>query len=141
MFDLKEHIAKTFPCTEEFVDCCGVARTFTLSVRTLPYSFVVEAREVTGSWCGYCFEVVSEGDPFTGLGRLRAKIRKALSQRYLTTDRGEVSLTHDTLAGWISNDGLVIDGAFLPWDELKRLLTIHEGFPIRIQLSDTSERE
>jgi hypothetical protein len=135
MSDLTEHIAKSFPHTEDFIDCCGQTRTFIITVRALPYSFVVEAEEVTESLYGYRFSVVSESDPFIGQGKLRRKIRRAISRRFLVHRCGEVCIANGELEGTVSNDGLVVDGQLLSWEELKRELCVHEGFPIRIQLS------
>jgi hypothetical protein len=121
--------------SEDFVDCCGEPHRFIITVRDLGYSFVVEAQEQSDHRLGYRFKVISESDPFQGLGQLRKTIRKALSKRFINREQGgALALSHDELEGRISNDGLVVDGQLLTWLELQEQLCIHEGFEISIKI-------
>jgi hypothetical protein len=134
MYNLQEHLAESFPFTEKYIDCTGTERTFHLSVRSLPVGFVVEANEVTDAEYGYEFSEYAEADPYHSLGKLRGKIRKGISQRFLVQRQGETQLAHDELVGVISHLGLVVDGSLVPWADLQRMLTTCEGFPIKIQI-------
>lgn len=136
MYNLEEHIATSFPMQEKYTDCAGIDHLFEISVRSLPVGYVVEARELSDGPYGYEFTQSAEVHPFDALGTIRKRIRRALSQRFLTYSRGEVSMATDLLAGTISNLGLVVDGKLVPWSDLQRMLSTCEGFPIAIQIGD-----
>lgn len=130
-----------FPIAEDFIDSAGKPRQFQISL----YKMVggdcrVEAIEVAAK-DGYRFDVYSPitSDPAIGsaLGKLRGKIRKLLSTRYLRIDgTGTKSLTHDELRGQISSGGIVVDGSLLRFDDLASILQTHEGFQIRIHIGE-----
>jgi len=139
-FNLQEHLAACFPMREKYTDCTGTEVSFVISVRSLPVGFIVEANEISDSGLvydyGYEFSQAAEVDPFKALGILRRKIRKALSRRFLVEEDGKVQMAADELDGVISDRGLVIDGDLVPWDEIQRMLTTCEGFPIKIVIGD-----
>ena len=119
---------------EKYTDCRGAERLFEISVRALPIGFVVEARELSDSAYGYEFSQRAETDPFEALGAVRRKIRKGLSRRFLAQEQGEAVMATDDLEGVISHLGLVVDGVLVPWNDLQRMLTTCEGFPIKIEI-------
>ncbi len=134
MYNLQEHLAEAFPRSEKYIDCTGTERIFHFSIRALPMGFVVEANEVTQAEYGYEFSEYAESDPFHALGNLRREIRKGISQRFLVQAQGELQMAHDELVGVISHLGLVVDGSLVPWEDLQRMLTTCEGFPIKIEI-------
>jgi hypothetical protein len=137
-------MARNFPRDEEFVDHSGNRRRFHISLYRRPEKdFFIEARELSRDE-GYYFKVYSEAysAPALGsaLGRLRKKIKKELATRYLYVDsQGRQDVTHNAIRGRISDDGLIVDGVLLPFAELERILTTHEGFMIHITINDPSE--
>jgi len=140
MRDVDAMLEKSFPKHEKYVDCSGRTRTFKLYVdRVLTRGYLLVAREVTDAEYCYEFRVFAEADPFGGFGRLRAKIRRGLSRKYLIRNGDRVSLSHDELSGTISSRGIVVDGQLLPWDEFRDLLLTHEGFYVALHISEGDE--
>jgi hypothetical protein len=142
--DHMEEMLRTFPLEEEFTDFSGSPRRFRISIRK-PTSedFHLEARDMTPNE-GYCFEVYSAvySAPALGasLGKLRHKIRKGISTRYLLFDAaGNSKLTHDEIRGRIFGDGVVVDGVALHFRDLERILATHEGFEISVKISSSAE--
>lgn len=132
-------LEKSFPFEEQFHDFSGQRRSFRISLRSRPTGdFFLEAKEVSKRE-GYRFEVYSAAysEPAVGdaLGVLRRKIRRTLSTRYLQLDaEGKKQLTHDELEGRITYGGLVVDGEMLTFEELRTILTVYEGFEIRMNI-------
>ena len=141
MNEIEAQVRKSFPRQEEYIDCSGQKRVFELDLgQVLSPGFLLSAREITESEYGYEFSVFAEADPFAGFGRLRRKIRRELSRRYLMrTDEGGLSMSHDELAGIISDQGLVVDGQLLRWAKLRELILTHEGFHIHLKISGGDE--
>ena len=140
MSTIEEQIHKNFPMQEQYIDCSGKSRTFELYLdRALNPGFLLSAREITESECSYKFSVYSEADPFDGFGRLRGKIRRELSRRYLIGSGEKVSMSHNELAGTISHGGLIVDGQLLPWNKLQEQLLTHEGFHINLSITSGDE--
>ena len=135
-----EEIEGRFPLEESFIDHSGQTRRFQISLQNLPaQEFLVKALEIAESE-GYTFEVFAAHSIGSALGKLRQKIRKGLATRhlYIGTD-GKLDLTHNEIGGVISSQGVVVDGIFLEYEELERILSTHEGFNISIKLCDPSE--
>jgi hypothetical protein len=128
-------LREKFPIREDYIDCAGVTHTFEIHIRDAGVGSVLHAREITDRQYGYEFDI-SEAVPFHGLGGLRKKIRRALACKYLAKNRFGTCLTHDVLDGRIAASGLVVDGNLLSWDELKSILTTHEGFPFHLVIGD-----
>ena len=141
MNDTETRLKESFPMREEYVDCTGRTRVFELYVdRVLtPGCYLLAAREITEEKYCYEFSVFAEADPFSGFGRLRGKIRRGLSRKYLVGNGNNVSMSHDELAGSISYRGLVVDGQLVPWDTLQKLLLTHEGFHIHLRIDEGDE--
>jgi hypothetical protein len=78
-------------------------------------------------------------DPFHALGDLRKRISKLLSIRHLVERHGQLTLTHDRLRGHISYGGVVVDGVFLPFEQLAELLQTYEGFQFDLKVVDSSD--
>lgn len=133
----REGLTEKFPLEESFLDFSGHSRSFQLTLDKRPTGdFYVEARELSGS-AGYRFEVYSPvfSEPAIGsaLGKLRQKIRSNLATRHLHTDStGRKSLANQQLRGRIANDGVVVDGGLLTFEEIQTILREHEGFEIQI---------
>jgi len=109
-----------FPFEETFIDCAGVARTFTFTQSFSPSfdeGFLVDAEEFPdGKDTGYAFGIWSPS-LVDGLGKLRIKIRKALSVKYTVVHPGYgLSFTHDKVAGRITSSGVVVDGSLINWE-------------------------
>jgi hypothetical protein len=142
--DLMNTILSKFPLEEGFVDHSGKTRRFRISFRKLiAEDFFLQANEISNK-LGYYFEVYSSiySVPAldSALRKLRQKIRKGLSTRYLYTDsNGEKSLTHDQMTGLISNDGIMLDGELLLFRDLEKILVTHEGFHISISIRTAAE--
>ena len=137
-------MAKTdsdFPKEDKFLDFAGKERRFEYLVTEIPMGFVVRAVETKEN--GYEFQAFSATSPFHVLGELRHKIRKRLSTRYLQKEKGlegsYLHLYHEEAKGHITYGGVVIDGMFIPFDELNRMIQTYEGWMIEIKISELSD--
>jgi hypothetical protein len=131
-------LREKFPIRENYIDCSGVTHTFEIHIRDAGVGSVLHAREITDRQYGYEFEV-AEAVPFWGLGKLRTKIRRALSHKYLANQLQGYSLTHDAIGGKIVDKGFVVDGKLITWSELKSILSSYEGFPFNFSIGDVDE--
>jgi hypothetical protein len=139
MKEILQKLNEFLPSVETFVDCNGKVRKFELRLeRALEPGYLLSAVEV-GGVSDYEFEVFAEYCPFNGLGRLRQKIRRGLSRRYIVTTKHGLSMTHDEISGRISNTGVIVDGAEVTWEEFETILLTHEGFQIDIRISGGDE--
>jgi hypothetical protein len=123
-----------FPETESFRDCCGNLRTFDLDLHETDGGFFLRATEISTGDGGYHIATHSESSPYLALGNLRAKARKYLSVRYLTEEHGRRALSHDSAHGFISYGGVIIDGEFIPFEELVEMLQTYEGWELSFQI-------
>jgi len=128
-----------FPRKEQFVDFAGRTRKFTVTLDELPWGYAVCAVEDVKGKDGYEFRAFSSLDPFHALADLRKRIPKLLSVRHLIKRGGRVSLTHDRLRGRVSYGGVVVDGIFLTFKQLARLIQTHEGFQFDLRIVDPSD--
>jgi hypothetical protein len=128
-----------FPKTEQFVDFSGQTRKFIIKLDQLPLGYVVSAVEDAEGDDGYVFKALSPVDAFQALADLRKRIPRLLSVRHLAKRDGRWSLTHDRLRGRIASGGVVVDGIFLTFDELDKLLQTYEGFQFDLKIVDASE--
>lgn len=132
----KEEAAAHFPLRESYVDCRGITREFIIDfVRSDDQRFLraVEAVDREGR---YEFAAMSETDPFLALGKLRRTIRRELSTRYLHGESDDLELAHDELKGRIGYGGVAVDGQFVTFDDLVRLLDVYEGFQFHLRITD-----
>ena len=125
-----------FPRSETFTDCCGRNRQFTIELRTTPGGHFLTAKEAGKPPGGYEFGAYAEADPYIALGRLRDKLRKGLSTRYLIIQNGRRLPSHNVLKGHVSYGGFVIDGEFVPFDEFVAMVQTFEGHQFSLQLAD-----
>ncbi|MPN03605.1 hypothetical protein SDC9_150836 [bioreactor metagenome] len=128
------------PLEETYLDCNGRDRKFEIQQGPQTDGVLVRAREVSpAAWPGYEFSAWSSslGD---ALGKLRARIRDGLARRYLIEHpkRG-LQMLSSSLVGEIASEGLVIDGRMIQFDQVKQLLSAHEGQVISITIKDGSE--
>lgn len=128
-----------FPRTDEFVDFAGKTRKFIVKLDELAVGYCVMAVEDVEGNDGYEFAAFSSVDPFHALADLRKRIPKLLSVRHLIKRDDTLSLTHDRLRGRIAYGGVVVDGIFLPFDELAELLQTYEGFQFDLKIVDSSD--
>jgi hypothetical protein len=141
---IKDKVLSKFPLEEDFVDYSGRTRRFRICIRQLiAEDFYLEAEEISQKQC-YRFEIYSSAysGPALGLAlrKLRQKIHKGLSTRYLYTDsEGARHLMHDEMSGLISHDGIMVDGEMLLFRDLERILTTHEGFRVSISIQSAAE--
>lgn len=136
-----QDIEKQFPFREEFHDFAGCPRQFEITLHAVHGEiFGIIANELSRSE-GYRFEVGLEVRTLAAvgaaLGKIRRKIRNALATRNLRRDtHGAKMFAADELYGWISSDGLIVDGELLRFEEFNKLLKTHEGFEIRVKVGE-----
>ncbi|KAF3983031.1 MAG: hypothetical protein HFP81_02430 [Methylococcales symbiont of Hymedesmia sp. n. MRB-2018] len=123
-----------FPKEDEFIDYEGKKRHFTYQVNKTAIGCTVYATEKVEN--GYEFSGYSPTDPFDILGELRSKIKKRLSTKYLQEQNGEFSFSHDQAIGHISSGGVVIDGKFIPFDDLSNMMQTYEGFTFNLKITE-----
>ena len=134
-----EPAASPFPRRESFVDYRGIAREFIIDfARDDDQRFLnaVEAVETDGR---YEFSAMSDSDPYLALGKLRQIIRRELSTRYLHGEGRSLELAHDELKGRIGYKGVAVDGQFVSFDDLLRLLQTYEGFHFHLRITDPTD--
>jgi len=90
---------------------------------------------------GYVFREFDPTSPYLALGRLRGRIRQALSTRHIEErEPGSFQATHRTLRGRIGYDarevGFVIDGQFLTLQQFGTMVETFEGFEFRLDILD-----
>lgn len=134
-----------FPIKEEVEDFAGNIRAFEIRCEHFPDdTFALDAIETGKDFKGYIFRAYSEASPFSALGELRGKMRRALATRHITSRDGRYSLLHDTLRGRITCDPeqglqLIVDGIPLNLYDLEHILSTHEGWQFRLEVVDPSE--
>ena len=127
-----------FPSKESFQDFTGKQREFLIDLHTQERGYFLRANEMHPSDKdgGYSFAAYSPTDPFFALGLLRNKIQKGLATRYLFVDQDERIPGHDRLKGHIGAGGVIVDGEFVPYDELCSILEIYVGFQFSLKIVD-----
>ncbi|BAB52530.1 DUF7686 domain-containing protein [Mesorhizobium japonicum] len=99
---------------------------------------------------GYRFQVIAEPDedPLAMLGRLIAKIRRALAVKHLEDGEyglqiGQAGVVRGLIDWDAAQDGhlplLVIDGREISWDDFGRCLMTFEGAQFKLEIRDKSE--
>jgi hypothetical protein len=129
-----------FPIEESFKDCAGVLRNFVISLHhpMIEDMHVVSAREVDPQNNGYDLSASSPCQS-EALTLLSKKIRKALSTRYLSGSKTTgFSMTHDTLVGFTSEKGVLIDDILVPWEKFISLFGT-PGNQIELIVSDAAD--
>jgi hypothetical protein len=133
-----------FPIREIVEDCSGRDRTFIIQCHEGPPGYTVRVAEEGGADFGYEFAAFSETSPYSALGRVRDKMSRGLSTRYLSAKGDGPRMLHDMVKGRIASDGeggavLVIDGVGLRIDDLEAWLTSHEGWEFELRITDALE--
>lgn len=132
-------------------DCTGEFHEFQFRTHFFGAGVALDAFELRdGRPAGYHFQII--GDPKDDLlellGRLIAKMRRALSTKHLTDgEHGLQIADHRIVRGRIewddAHDGrvplLVIDGREIDWDELGRMLMSFEGWQFKLNIVDKSD--
>ncbi|MCE5227010.1 MAG: hypothetical protein LLG05_14290 [Porphyromonadaceae bacterium] len=121
-----------FPQKEDFLDFEGKKREFVYLIHKNDLGFMVRAKETKD--IGYEFHAFSEINPLNALGELRQKIKKRLSTRYLQKEEGRYNLYHDEAKGQIGYGGVIIDGVFIPFEQLNEMIQTYEGFYIEFKI-------
>ncbi|WP_422655651.1 DUF7713 domain-containing protein [Longimicrobium sp.] len=62
-----------------------------------------------------------------------------MSTRYLHGEGDDLELAHDDLKGRIAYGGVAVDGQFVSFDELVRLLDAYEGFQFHLRITDPAD--
>ena len=98
---------------ETFTDCVGQEHAFIFSIFPVSFGTALHALE-EGKVHGYSFRQFDPTSHYLALGRLRGRIRQALSSRHIEQrEPGNFQATHQTLRGRISYDsnevGFVIE--------------------------------
>lgn len=132
-----------FPLHVEALDFAGVPRQFEITADQAGLGFRVEAAETRDDREeGYQFLAFDPSSPHLALGRLREKMARALSVRYLSGTAEDREPMHDVVAGRITytddaeEPGLVVDGRFLSWEHLGRMVASHEGWDFEFRFID-----
>jgi hypothetical protein len=132
-------------------DCVGEVHEFHFRTHLFGPGVAVDAFELRdGAPAGYHFQIIGnpEDDLLELLGRLIAKIRRALSTKHLVD--GELGLQigdNRVVRGMVESDReydgrvplLIIDGREITWDEFGRMLLSFEGWQFKLNLVDKSE--
>lgn len=132
--------AVLFPLVEEYRDCAGVRRVFKIESEQTDIGWMLTATEQNDLPHGYQFKEFSTASPAEALAPLRHKIKSGLAIKYLDPSGKKPALTHDLLRGSIANDaetdriGVLVDGTFVPMQELEELLKSYEGWEFEMSL-------
>ncbi len=126
-----------FPQREYFLDFEGEKREFEYLLHENDMGFLVKAKETKD--IGYEFHAFSETNPFNALGAIRQKIRKRLSTRYLQKEERGHHFYHDEAKGQIGYGGVIVDGVFIPFEQLNEMIQTYEGFYIEIKIKGLEE--
>jgi len=132
---------KDFPVRQAFTDCSGQTRHFVISYFRASLGFGVQAEEQGKDGQGFFFREFDATSPYLALGRLRARIRKALATRHIEqSEPGHFQATHQTVRGRISYcDGevaFIIDGQLLTLPQFGKMVETFEGFEFRLDIRD-----
>lgn len=87
---------------------------------------------------GYFFREFDATSPYLALGRIRGRIRKALSTRYLEKTPAGLHFSHSLVEGRVGycdgEMGVVIDGKFISMEAFTKMLETYEGFEFRFEI-------
>lgn len=130
-----------FPSVEAFFDFRGRKREFEIDLLVQKTGYFLRATEkgCRGQARSYAFAAYSPASPFVALGLLREKIRRGLATRFLVKEGHHRQLSHDRMQGRVGDGGVVVDGAFISFDEFCAMLQVYEGFHFSLQIADPYE--
>lgn len=136
---------RDFPIHEGLRDFAGKQRHFEITYHDIGLGFIVDARENVKGDGGYQFSAFDGNSPYLALGKLRAKMSKALSIRHIYKEKGRYILAHDTLRGWITyRNGevfFVVDGIPLSLKKLGKIAETREGWQFTLRFIDRTDDE
>lgn len=135
-------LAVGVPEYRDHIDCAGVMHRFRHIPREIMEgAWSLSAEEVNPPVApGYRLQSKVSSSIYTAYSDLLCKIEDAMACKHLTWPAdGTHDLLAGTLQGVISDGGLVIDGRLLNFDEFVRLLSTHEGFPIKLSVGRWDE--
>lgn len=122
--------AVLLPAIERFLDCLGREREFVIELvagGSSPVCMLARERWPQDERGGYCF-AASGGNEVEALFRLRRKIQKGISRRYLAlAPDASLRMLSDTLVGYVGEGVLVIDGRAVSPAILVELLERRRG--------------
>lgn len=133
---------------ETFLDACGNKRRFVLEVYGGgPLTFLSAQEERADGRPGVrLYLQFDEATDIPPYGPLRDKIRARLATRDLARDpdSGELQLLTGNIRAQLTCDpedsrelpAVLIDDRQISWEELGRLLSMYEGFGLRISVTD-----
>lgn len=135
---------EVFPFRDDFCDCCGQRRWFVISMDRVQLGYSIGATEEGAEdEHGYCFREFDPNCPYLALGRLRARIQRALATRHLEERApAEFVPLHDTLRGRISYSSerdeiaFVVDGKCLSLSQLTKIVQMYEGWEFKLDFLD-----
>jgi hypothetical protein len=136
-------IKEIFPMTESYRNAAGKTIEFSINVEDLVSGFTATAMETDkskGKRIGYHFHVWST-TLNEALYKIRGKIRKNLSIKYLDEADGQTVLTHDELVGRITTSDesetvLEVDGRKVDVEEFWKLLSTYEGYEVSLVIKE-----
>ncbi len=133
-----------FPMREEVEHFSGKTRVFSIDCHQGHLGYTLHAREEGVENGGYEFGAYSETSPYSALGQLRVKMRRALATRHISGKAGKHNMLHDRMRGhieWSQERGvsLVVDGTTLGIDELAVILGSYEGWTFDLRIKDSLE--
>lgn len=133
------------------VDGRGAAHEFRFRTRLFGPGLAIDSFELRdGSTAGYRFQVIGEpdDDPLELLGKLIAKMRRALALTHLEdTNHGPQVNDGLVLRGFVDSDPdadhlvpmVVIDGREISWVEFGRMVATFEGWQFKLEFRDRSD--
>lgn len=132
------------------VDCEGHPHDFHFRLCLIGPGVMLDAFELQGgNPAGYQFQILGdpEEDPFSLLGRLVEKIRRALAVKHLEQGSLGLQVAGQVVRGRFEWDDqqegrlpvVVVDGREISWDHFGRMLMSFEGWQFRLQILDRNE--
>ena len=140
-----DELEKDFPFKESYRNAEGKNIEFNITFEELPIGYSVmadETKKSKGKRIGYSFRCFSSISPYQALGKIRDKIRKNLSTKYIDDSAFDIALTHDELVGRITSSDaeyqIVIetDGKEIDQDRFWKILSAYEGFEIELVIKE-----
>jgi len=131
-------------------DCNGDVHEFHFRTHLFGTGVALAAFELRDGYPGgYQFQIIGdpEDDLLALLGRLIARIRRALATKHLTNGKLGLQISDRVVRGLIqwddAHDGrvpiVVIDGREVTWEDFGRMLMCFEGWQFQLNIRDKSE--
>jgi hypothetical protein len=131
-------------------DCDGKLHEFHFRTHLFGMGVALDGFEIhNGDPSGYWFQIIGapEDDLLVLLGRLIGKIRRALSNKYLSEESHGLQIANRIVQGRIEWDDVqdshvplvVIDGQEVTWEEFGRMMMSFEGWNFQLKIHDKSE--